>query len=63
MAKSELLRKRVEHTPFIYAYELIGVPSHDGMLKVGYTVRDPDKRVEELYPYVRMCLHSVLNVL
>ena len=47
MAKSELLRKRVEHTPFIYAYELIGVPSHDGMLKVGYTVRDPEKRVEE----------------
>ena len=47
MAKTELLQTKVEQTPCIYAYQLIGVPSHEGMLKVGYTVRDPEKRVEE----------------
>jgi hypothetical protein len=26
--------------PTIYAYELAGVPSHDGLLKIGYTDRD-----------------------
>lgn len=47
MAKTNLLQNRVSDTPVIYAYELIGVPSHKGLLKVGYTVRDPETRVAE----------------
>ncbi len=38
---------RPEITPTIYAYELIGVASHKGYLKVGYTERDVDTRVAE----------------
>jgi hypothetical protein len=33
--------------PTIYAYELAGVPSHDGLLKIGYTDRDAQTRVAE----------------
>lgn len=33
--------------PTIYAYELIGVDSHKGLLKVGYTVRSAEERVKE----------------
>jgi len=33
--------------PTIYAYELIGVDSHKGLIKVGYTVRDAQERVAE----------------
>lgn len=47
MAKEELLQKRTEERPAIYAYELTGVESHKGLLKVGYTVRDPHLRVAE----------------
>lgn len=47
MAKTNLLQNRVSDTPVIYAYELTGVPSHKGLLKVGYTVRDPEVRVAE----------------
>lgn len=47
MAKATLLRNRVSDPPVIYAYELVGVDSHQGLLKVGYTVRDPKVRIEE----------------
>lgn len=47
MAKQELLRKRVEETPTIYAYEHLGIPAHAGWLKVGYTTRDVETRVKE----------------
>lgn len=47
MAAQDLLRTRVEETPMIYAYEHIGVPSHAGWLKVGYTTRDVETRVKE----------------
>ena len=33
--------------PTIYAYELVGVDSHKGLLKVGYTVRSAEERVKE----------------
>ncbi|MBR1608010.1 MAG: GIY-YIG nuclease family protein [Kiritimatiellae bacterium] len=36
-----------ELSPAIYAYELPGVPSHKGYLKVGYTERDVEARVKE----------------
>ena len=38
---------RPEVTPTIYAYELIGVASHKGYLKIGYTERDAETRVAE----------------
>ena len=47
MAKTNLLQNRVADTPVIYAYELVGVPSHKGLLKVGYTIRNPEVRVAE----------------
>lgn len=33
--------------PTIYAYELVGVDSHKGLIKVGYTVRSAEERVKE----------------
>ena len=47
MATTDLLRNKVAETPTIYAYEHIGVPAHEGMLKVGYTTRDVETRVRE----------------
>lgn len=47
MAKQELLQSKVDQTPTIYAYELSGVPSHKGLIKVGYTVREAEQRVAE----------------
>ena len=34
-------------TPTIYAYKLIGVASHKGYLKVGYTDRTAKERIDE----------------
>lgn len=47
MATTDLLQSKIQQSPTIYAYELVGVPSHRGMLKVGYTVRDAETRVAE----------------
>ena len=47
MAATDLLREKVAEAPMIYAYEHIGVPAHEGMLKVGYTTRDVETRVRE----------------
>jgi len=47
MATVDLLRNKVEQQPTIYAYELLGVPDHAGLLKVGYTTRDAETRVAE----------------
>lgn len=47
MAATDLLQSKIQQTPTIYAYELVGVPSHNGLLKVGYTVRDAETRVAE----------------
>ena len=47
MATTDLLREKVAETPMIYAYQHIGVPAHEGMLKVGYTTRDVETRVRE----------------
>lgn len=43
----QLLRTKVEQIPTIYAYELIGVPDHEGLIKVGFTVRDVEDRINE----------------
>ena len=47
MATTDLLQSKVEQRPTIYAYELLGVASHKGLLKVGYTVRDVELRIKE----------------
>lgn len=39
--------QRPDATPTIYAYELTGVSTHNGMLKVGYTCRNAHDRVAE----------------
>lgn len=47
MAATDLIREKVAEAPMIYAYEHIGVPVHEGMLKVGYTTHDVETRVRE----------------
>lgn len=44
---SDFFAPRPEVTPTIYAYELVGVSSHEGYLKVGYTERNVETRVAE----------------
>lgn len=39
--------KRPDTNPTIYAYELIGVATHKGLLKVGYTSRTSKERIAE----------------
>ena len=47
MSKNEFFPIRFEATPTIYVYELIGVSTHLGLLKVGYTIRSSEKRIDE----------------
>ena len=47
MSNKEFFPLRPETNPTIYAYELVGVASHKGLLKVGYTDRDAQKRIKE----------------
>ena len=47
MATTNFFIKKSEQTPMIYAYEHVGIPSHAGWLKVGYTTRDVETRVRE----------------
>lgn len=44
---SDFFQERPQIHPTIYAYSLIGVASHNGYLKVGFTERDVDTRVKE----------------
>ena len=44
---TDFFPQRPEISPTIYAYELRGVSSHKGYLKVGYTERDVETRVKE----------------
>lgn len=43
----EFFKARPDVTPTIYAYELVGVSSHEGYLKVGYTDRNVEIRIRE----------------
>lgn len=45
--KDTFFPPRPQTNPTIYAYELIGVESHKGWLKVGFTDRDANKRIKE----------------
>ena len=44
---TEFFQQRPQIHPTIYAYSLVGVASHNGYLKVGFTERDVDTRVKE----------------
>jgi hypothetical protein len=52
MAEMELFRPRSTATPMIYAYEELN-PNLKGLLKVGYTTVDVDRRVAQQYPTKR----------
>ena len=43
----EFFSKRPDVTPTIYAYQLIGVESHAGYIKIGYTDRTAEVRIRE----------------
>ena len=47
MPEMDFFPQRSESHPTIYAYEFIGVKSHEGYVKVGYTERDVETRVKE----------------
>ena len=47
MRSKEFFPIRPDSNPTIYVYELIGVTSHTGLLKVGYTTRSSEKRIDE----------------
>ena len=47
MANQEFFVQRPDINPTIYVYKLVGVASHEGYVKVGYTERDVETRVKE----------------
>ncbi len=47
MPDLDFFPQRPDAHPTIYAYELTGVASHNGYIKVGYTERDADTRIRE----------------
>jgi hypothetical protein len=47
MTKKEFFPPRPSASPTIYAYELTGVTTHTGLIKIGYTDRDAQKRIKE----------------
>ncbi len=47
MSDMEFFPQRPESHPTVYAYEFIGVDSHKGYIKVGYTERDVETRIKE----------------
>ena len=53
--------QKPEINPTIYAYELIGVDSHKGLFKVGYTVRNAQDRVAEQLKTSRLEYKIVLE--
>jgi len=45
--EKEFFPPRPSTNPTIYAYELVGVATHKGLLKIGYTDREAQKRIKE----------------
>lgn len=61
MASNKFFPQRPDANPTIYAYELIDVPSHKGLLKVGYTARNARNRVDEQLKTSRVEFRIVLE--
>ena len=53
--------QRPKVTPTIYAYRVIGVDSHNGYLKIGYTDRTARERIDEQTQTVRLEYEVVLE--
>jgi len=47
MSKKEFFPPRPSTNPTIYGYELVGVATHKGLLKVGFTDRNAQTRIKE----------------
>jgi hypothetical protein len=47
MSKKDFFPPRPLTNPTIYAYELVGVETHNGLLKIGFTDRDAQTRIKE----------------
>ena len=47
MSYQEFFAQRPSINPTVYVYKLVGVKSHAGYVKVGYTERDVDTRIKE----------------
>jgi len=47
MGKKEFFPPRPSTNPTIYAYELVDVATHKGLLKIGYTDRNAQQRIKE----------------
>lgn len=47
MSRKDFFPARPQTNPTIYAYELVGVATHKGLLKIGYTDRDAQTRIKE----------------
>jgi hypothetical protein len=47
MSKKEFFPPRPSTNPTIYAYELVSVNTHKGLLKIGFTDRDAKTRIKE----------------
>ena len=47
MDTAQLFPAKTEVKPIIYAYELIGVESHKGYIKIGETTRSVEERIKE----------------
>lgn len=47
MSKKEFFPPRPSANPTIYAYELVGVATHKGLLKIGFTDRNAQQRIKE----------------
>ncbi len=59
--KKDFFPPRPSTNPTIYAYELIGVDSHKGLLKVGYTNRTSQDRIAEQLKTSRVKYKIVLE--
>ncbi|MCR9015767.1 GIY-YIG nuclease family protein [Aquiflexum gelatinilyticum] len=47
MSKKEFFPPRPSTNPTIYAYELVGVDTHKGLIKIGFTDRNAQTRINE----------------
>jgi len=47
MSKKDFFPLRPSTNPTIYAYELVDVATHKGLLKIGYTDRDDQTRIKK----------------
>ena len=54
MSKKDFFPPRPSTNPSIYAYELVGVITHSGLIKIGFTDRDARSRIAEQLKTARL---------